>query len=114
MPLGEEKWGITENAGIDVYAPAWKVFFDESHKGSITYGKTTRKVLDNEYLTLPEGETLESFSEHFGNYIVKEKDGIIINGLSKRNSEAEKLSLIPYYQTGNQRYGIYWYLKAGE
>lgn len=114
VPLGEDKWGITENAGIDVYAPAWKVVFDESHKGSITYGKTTRKVLDNEYLTLPEGETLESFTEQFGNYIVKEKDGIIINGLSKRNSEAEKLSLIPYYQTGNQRYGIYWYLKAGE
>ncbi|MBQ2184357.1 MAG: hypothetical protein II399_06935, partial [Lachnospiraceae bacterium] len=114
VPLGEEKWGITENAGIDVYAPAWKVVFDESYKGSITYGVTMRKVLKSEYLTLPEGETLESFSENFENYIVKEKDGIIINGLSKERSETLKLSLIPYYRTGDQRYGIYWYLREKE
>ncbi len=111
IPLGDEKWGITENAGIDVEAPAWKVVFDESYKGSITYAKTTRNVLDNEYLLLPEGENPESFSKNFKNYIRKEKDGIILTGLANSKFEEINLPLIPYYQTGNLRYGIYWYLK---
>ncbi|MCR4648667.1 MAG: glycoside hydrolase family 127 protein, partial [Lachnospiraceae bacterium] len=84
--LGNEKWGITQNAGIDVYAPAWKVVFDESYKGSITYAKTTRKVLDSEYLTLPKGESVKSFSKNYGDYFIKEKDCLILKGLSNKKS----------------------------
>lgn len=112
--LGNEKWGITENAGIDVYAPAWKVVFDESYKGSITYGKATRKVLDNEYLTLPRGESVESFSKNYENYISKEDDCLTLKGLSNKKYGQANLNLIPYYHTGNERYGIYWYIRNAQ
>ncbi|MCR5604076.1 MAG: glycoside hydrolase family 127 protein [Lachnospiraceae bacterium] len=112
VPLGKDKWGITENAGIEVSAPAWKVVFGESYKGSITYGKTTRKVLDSEYLTLPKGETIESFSKGFRKYIIVKDDSLYLSGLSDCNGNELELPLIPYYLTGNMRYGIYWYFSS--
>ena len=51
-----------ENAGIEVVAPAWKVVFDASVECNINYGRTQRAVLDREYLTLPEGMTMQDFS----------------------------------------------------
>ncbi|MCR4648543.1 MAG: hypothetical protein K5776_05660, partial [Lachnospiraceae bacterium] len=71
----------------------------------------TRKVLDSEYLTLPKGESVKSFSKNYGDYFIKEKDCLILKGLSNKKSDEVNLSLVPYYQAGNERYGIYWYLK---
>lgn len=109
VPLGEEKWGITENAGIEVVAPAWKIVFGDTYKGPITYGKTTRKVLESEILVLPQGETVESFTKDFDKHIRCENGKFFLTGFTNR----EDLPLIPYCQTGNQRYGIYWYIERG-
>ena len=112
MPLGDEKWGITEEAGIDVVAPAWKVVFDASVKTDIHYGRTTKCVLDREFLHLPEGVTAEGIKSHPEKYVIRKEDGkLVLTGLSDWKEETVELPLIPYYQTGNERYGIYWYLK---
>ena len=111
VPLGEDKWGISENAGIDVYAPAWKVVFDSSVRSDIIYGKTVRAVLDREYLILPEDLTLEGFDRDFERFIRREEDRFILTGLSDFRGKPVELPLIPYNSTGNRRYGIYWYLK---
>lgn len=112
VPLGNEKWGITEVAGIDVVAPAWKVVFDASVKTDIHYGRTTKAVLDREFLTLPEGVSAEEIKSHPEKYVVRKEDGkLVLTGLSDWKEEAVELPLIPYYQTENERYGIYWYLK---
>ena len=112
VPLGNEKWGITEVAGIDVVAPAWKVVFDASVKTDIHYGRTTKAVLNREFLTLPEGVTAEGIKSHPEKYVIRKEDGkLVLTGLSDWKEEAVELPLIPYYQTGNERYGIYWYLK---
>lgn len=112
VPLGNDKWGITENAGIEVVAPAWKVVFDASVKSNINYGKTQRAVLDREYLTLPEGETEESFSHDFEKHIRKENGRFYLTGLSDCKGNKTDLPLLPYYDMGNTRYGIYWYINA--
>ena len=71
VPLGNDKWGINENAGIEVVAPAWKVVFDASVKCNINYGRTQRAILDREYLTLPEGVTLQAFSDNLEKYLAR-------------------------------------------
>lgn len=110
VPLGNEKWGISESAGIDVYAPAWKVVFDSAIRCNINYGKTGRAVSDREYLTLPEGETIESFSADPSRFIRKDKDDFLLTGFKNSKGEEITLKLIPYNKAGNERYGIYWYL----
>jgi len=112
VPLGNEKWGITEEAGIDVVAPAWKVVFDASVKTDIHYGRTTKCVLDREFLTLPEGVSVEDLQADLTKYVVRKDGGFVLTGLSDWKGEAVELPLIPYYQTENRRYGIYWYLTA--
>ena len=114
VPLGNDKWGITENAGIEVTAPAWKVVFDASVKCNINYGKTQRAVLDREYLTLPEGVTLQDFSDAPEKYLVKDNDRFLLTGLKDFKGDPVSLPLIPYYQAGNERYGIYWYLISNQ
>ncbi len=113
VPLGNDKWGITENAGIEVVAPAWKVVFDASVKCNINYGKTQRAVLDREYLTLPNGVTLQDFSDEIEKYFIKDNDRFLLTGLKDFKGDAISLPLIPYYQAGNERYGIYWYINQG-
>ena len=110
VPLGNEKWGISESAGIDVYAPAWKVVFDSAIRCNINYGKTGRAVSDREYLTLPEGETIESFSADPSRFIRKDKDDFLLTGFKNSKAEEITLKLIPYNKARNERYGIYWYL----
>lgn len=113
VPLGNEKWGESAGAGIDVYAPAWKSVFGASVKSDITYGKTIKAVLDRELLKLPEGETIESFRSHFESYINKTGDlHFRLEGLSDYKEEPVTLDLVPYYSTGNERYGIYWYVHS--
>ena len=112
VPLGEEKWGITENAGIEVVAPAWKVVFDAKVRSNINYGKTQLCVLDREYLKLPDGETEKSFKENFENYLRKEDGRFYLTGLSDCTGKPLDLPLLPYYDMGNTRYGIYWYINT--
>ncbi len=114
VPLGNDKWGITENAGIEVTAPAWKVVFDASVKCNINYGKTQRAVLDREYLTLPEGVTLQDFSDAPEKYLLKDNDRFLLTGLKDFKGDPVSLPLVPYYQAGNERYGIYWYLISNQ
>ena len=114
VPLGNDKWGITENAGIEVVAPAWKVVFDASVKSNINYGKTQRAVLDREYLTLPEGTSLQDFSKDPEKYLVKDNDRFLLTGLKDFKGDDISLPLIPYSQAGNERYGIYWYLQSSK
>lgn len=114
VPLGNDKWGINENAGIEVVAPAWKVVFDASVKCNINYGKTQRAVLDREYLTLPEGVTLQDFSGDLEKYLVKDNDRFLLTGLKDFRGSDISLPLIPYYQAGNERYGIYWYIRSNQ
>ena len=45
------------------------------------------------------------------NYISKGDDFLILKGLSNKKFGQANLNLIPYFQTGNERCGIYWYLK---
>ena len=111
VPLGKERWGETTGAGIEVVAPAWKVVFDAAVKLDVTYGRTQRGILDREYLLLPKGETLDSFKENIRSYVKKEDDGFILYGLRSGDGEERNLKLIPYYRTGDERYGIYWYLQ---
>lgn len=111
VPLGVEKWNISAGAGIDVYAPAWKVVFGSMVKGDITYGKTNKCILGEEFLTLPEGVTVESFCEDLSSYISKRDDGsFLLTGLSDCKGRSVELTLKPYWQMGDERYGIYWYL----
>ncbi len=111
VPLGNEKWGITEGAGIQVYAPAWKVVFDAAVKGDISYGHTQKSVLDREYLSLPSGETIESMKDHIEKYVQKNSEGKFFwKGMKNSKGEEVELPLVPYYGIGNERYGIYWYL----
>ena len=114
VPLGNDKWGITENAGIEVVAPAWKVVFDASVKCNINYGKTQRAVLDREYLTLPEGVALQAFSDNLEKYLAKDNDRFLLTGLKDFRGGDISLPLIPYYQAGNERYGIYWYIRSNQ
>jgi DUF1680 family protein len=114
VPLGNDKWGINENAGIEVVAPAWKVVFDASVKCSINYGRTQRAVLDREYLTLPEGVTLQAFSGDLEKYLAKDNDRFLLTGLKDFRGSDISLPLIPYYQAGNERYGIYWYIRSNQ
>ncbi|MBQ1739505.1 MAG: glycoside hydrolase family 127 protein [Clostridiales bacterium] len=114
VPLGNDKWGINENAGIEVVAPAWKVVFDASVKCNINYGKTQRAVLDREYLTLPEGVALQAFSDNLEKYLVKDNDRFLLTGLKDFRGGDISLPLIPYYQAGNERYGIYWYIRSNQ
>lgn len=114
VPLGNDKWGINENAGIEVVAPAWKVVFDASVKFNINYGKTQRAVLDREYLTLPEGVALQAFSDNLEKYLAKDNDRFLLTGLKDFRGSDISLPLIPYYQAGNERYGIYWYIRSNQ
>ena len=114
VPLGNDKWGINENAGIEVVAPAWKVVFDASVKCNINYGKTQRAVLDREYLTLPEGVALQDFSGDLEKYLAKDNDRFLLTGLKDFRGSDISLPLIPYYQAGNERYGIYWYIRSNQ
>lgn len=114
VPLGNDKWGINENAGIEVVAPAWKVVFDASVKCNINYGKTQRAVLDREYLTLPEGVALQDFSGDLEKYLAKDNDRFLLTGLKDFMGGDISLPLIPYYQAGNERYGIYWYIRSNQ
>lgn len=114
VPLGNDKWGINENAGIEVVAPAWKVVFDASVKCNINYGRTQRAVLDREYLTLPEGVTLQDFSDNLEKYLAKDNDRFLLTGLKDFRGGDISLPLIPYYQAGNERYGIYWYIRSNQ
>ncbi|MBP5186177.1 MAG: glycoside hydrolase family 127 protein [Clostridiales bacterium] len=112
VPLGNEKWGISTGAGIDVYAPAWKSVFGASVKSDITYGKTNKAILDREFLKLPKGETIESFRSDFETYIQKNGDlSFTLEGFSDFEGKSVKLDLVPYYGMGNERYGIYWYVE---
>lgn len=111
VPLGKERWGETTGAGIEVVAPAWKVVFDAAVKLDVTYGRTQRGILDREYLLLPKGETLDSFKENIRSYVKKEDGGFTLYGLRSGDGEERNLKLIPYYRTGDERYGIYWYLQ---
>lgn len=111
VPLGNEKWGQTVGAGIDVVAPSWKVVFDAAVKNDVVYGRTQKGILDREYLSLPKGETLESFKHKFKDYVEKDGGKLCLVGLSNCKKEEVALPLIPYYQTGDERYGIYWYLQ---
>lgn len=113
VPLGNEKWGISTGAGIDVYAPAWKSVFGALVKSDITYGKTIKAVLDREFLNLPEGETTESFRNDFETYIKKTGDLTFrLEGFSDYEGKKVSLDLVPYYGIGDERYGIYWYAKS--
>ena len=114
VPLGNDKWGINENAGIEVVAPAWKVVFDASVNCNINYGRTQRAILDREYLTLPEGVTLQAFSDNLEKYLVKDNDRFLLTGLKDFRGSDVSLTLIPYYQAGNERYGIYWYIRSNQ
>ena len=114
VPLGNDKWGINENAGIEVVAPAWKVVFDASVKCNINYGRTQRAILDREYLTLPEGVTLQDFSGDLEKYLAKDNDRFLLTGLKDFRGGDISLPLIPYYQAGNERYGIYWYIRSNQ
>ena len=114
VPLGNDKWGINENAGIEVVAPAWKVVFDASVKCNINYGRTQRAVLDREYLTLPEGVALQAFSDNLEKYLAKDNDRFLLTGLKDFRGGDISLPLIPYYQAGNERYGIYWYIRTNQ
>ena len=113
VPLGEDRWGVTESAGIDVTAPAWKVVFGRAVKSSITYGKTNRAVLDAEYLTLPSEETVEDFRRNFKDHIRDENGELFLTGMRDINGQIIDLPLIPYFSTGNGRYGVYWYISSG-
>ena len=109
VPLGNEKWGISAGAGIQVVAPAWKVVFDAAVKSDITYGRTQKAVLDREFLNLPEGETLDSFKKNFRKYIKPlGNTSFRLTGMQDFRGEKIDLELSPYYRTGNERYGIYW------
>ena len=112
VPLGNEKWGISTGAGIDVYAPAWESVFGASVKSDITYGKTNKAILDREFLKLPKGETIESFRSDFETYIQKNGDlSFTLEGFFDFEGKSVKLDLVPYYGMGNERYGIYWYVE---
>ena len=112
--LGNEKHGITTQAGIDVVAPAWKVVFDGEAKSDVIYGKTKRVVLDQEYVTLPFGENIEGFFKDAEKYIIKSESGLTLTGMSDHKGRVKDLPLVPYHETGDKRYGIYWYLKERE
>lgn len=114
VPLGNDKWGINENAGIEVVAPAWKVVFDASVNCNINYGRTQRAILDREYLTLPEGVALQAFSDNLEKYLAKDNDRFLLTGLKDFRGSDISLPLIPYYQAGNERYGIYWYIRSNQ
>jgi len=112
VPLGKERWGETEGAGIQVVAPSWKVVFDTAVRTDIVYGQTRRSILDREYLRLPDKVTKEDMEEHISDYITKDENGkLFLKGLFNYKDEKVTLPLVPYYQTGDARYGIYWYLK---
>jgi hypothetical protein len=113
VPLGDKHRGENAGAGIDVYAPAWKVVGDMAVRSDIIYGRTIKAVLESEYLTLPEGENLESFKDHLEKYISVSEGRFILNGLTDHKGGKISLPLIPYADAGNERYGIFWYLKKG-
>ena len=112
VPLGNEKWGETVGAGIEVIAPKWKSLFGTSVRSDIVYGQTRRSILDSEYLKVPEDESVDSFKENIMKYVEKHGgEQFCLRGLRNQKGEKIKLELRPYYGMGNERYGVYWYLE---
>ena len=101
--LDTEKKKELTGAGIQVYAPAWKRIRGASVKQDIEYGKSFRGILQEEYLTLPEGMTLEDLKKDPGR-------------LMKRPGKEPVFFLLgctfrPYNEITDKRYGIYWYFQ---
>lgn len=101
--LDTEKKKELTGAGIQVYAPVWKRIRGASVKLDIEYGKSFRGILQEEYLTLPEGMTLEDLKKDPGR-------------LMKRPGKEPVFSLLgctfrPYNEITDKRYGIYWYFQ---
>ncbi|MCR5293840.1 MAG: glycoside hydrolase family 127 protein [Lachnospiraceae bacterium] len=89
-------------AGIEVVAPAWKILHPGAVKLDISYGKTFRGILKEEYRKLPEGASFAELAEKPGAYMKR----IGGEGLS---FELDGLRFRPFYEIAEQRYGIYWY-----
>ena len=101
--LDTEKKKELTGAGIQVYAPVWKRIWGASVKLDIEYGKSFRGILPEEYLTLPEGMTLDDVKKDPGRLMKRQGKGPVFSlpGYTFR----------PYNEITEQRYGIYWYFR---
>ncbi|MCR5546453.1 MAG: glycoside hydrolase family 127 protein [Lachnospiraceae bacterium] len=95
---------VTE-AGIDVYAPKWKMIAPGGVKPDIEYAKTFRAILKEEYLSLPKATTLDR---------VKKDPSLVLKKKTHKNQieyQFGDYSFVPYDEIKNERYGIYWYFQ---
>ena len=101
--LDTEKKKELNGAGIQVYSPAWKKIRRASVKLDIEYGMSFRGILPEEYLTLPEGMTLEDLK--------KDPKRIMERPVRKPFFSLLGYTFRPYNEITEQRYGIYWYFR---
>ena len=58
--------------------------------------------------------TMQDFSGDLEKYLVKDNDRFLLTGLKDFKGADISLPLISYYQAGNERYGIYWYIRSNQ
>lgn len=89
--------GETVNAGIDVYAPAWKYVGDAGIYSEVQYGVTTRIVSEDEYIRLH--GTVSNLLKRPDKYI-KRVEGEGLRFVTDKElldpSFSEELSFVPY------------------
>lgn len=98
-------------AGIDVYAPAWKVLGDEAVYSEVSYGESRRVILDSEYFKLKNGMKISDISDT-PSLILKRMDGgvkFLLSGVEISEHFKERIVFVPYNEIVDERYGIYWY-----
>lgn len=109
--LGTSRIDEVVEAGIDVYAPAWKVVGNQAVYSEVTYKESRRVILSSEYLKLENGTKVSDIIEN-PSLILKRTDSGIRFVLSRVNISEyfeDDLIFVPYNEIVGERYGIYWY-----
>ena len=114
MRLGDRRMDEVVDAGIDVYAPAWKIVGDAAAFSEVTYAMSRPILLENEILSITDGYTRDDLMRDPGLFFKRnEGDGLSFTLL--HTDAADKLGMepvfIPYNEITKNRYGIYWYFQ---
>ena len=109
--LGTSKKDAVVEAGINVYAPAWKVVGNEAVYSEVSYGESRRVVLDSEYFKLGKGLKVSDIIKDPSRILKKVDDGIkfILSGVDISDHFDGNIFFVPYNEIVSERYGIYWY-----
>lgn len=112
--LGNRRMDEVVNAGIDVYAPAWKIVGRESARSEVSYAQSRRVLVESEFLTLKDERTKEELLQHPEEFFERAEGEELCYRLLHTDAKerlGEELFFVPYNQITKERYGLYWYFE---